>query len=226
MAANLWGKDEDNPFDFSQGDIDGLIALDTELMRCQVWGSTFVMNRNRCRGLLSLCISDNAKQMLLNNSSFIPHLIDGLMLDPEHPRKDTDEAVKVAVQRDFAECLQQIALFPAGCDALKADSAAVIDVLDALVDKAWSEEAKDCARGALMQLMQLTDRPRVVVADTSKVDPDDHIMMSYQWDVQEIVKRIVAELQRRKYLVWFDLFNMKGSVMVTDEQCTAANIIH
>ena len=151
MAANLWGKDEDNPFDFSQGDIDGLIALDTELMRCQVWGSTFVMNRNRCRGLLSLCISDNAKQMLLNNSSFIPHLIDGLMLDPEHPRKDTDEAVKVAVQRDFAECLQQIALFPAGCDALKADSAAVIDVLDALVDKAWSEEAKDCARGALIR---------------------------------------------------------------------------
>ena len=64
------------------------------------------------------------------------------------------------------------------------------------------------------------------MADTSKVDPDDHIMMSYQWDVQEIVKRIVAELQRRKYLVWFDLFNMKGSVMVTDEQCTAANIIH
>ena len=54
-------------------------------------------------------------------------------------------------------------------------------------------------------------------------------MMSYQWDVQEIVKRIkriVAELQRRKYLVWFDLFNMKGSVMVTDEQCNAANIIH
>ena len=25
-----------------------------------------------------------------------------------------------------------------------------------------------------------------------------------QWDVQEVVKRIVAELQRRNYLVWFD----------------------
>ena len=25
-----------------------------------------------------------------------------------------------------------------------------------------------------------------------------------QWDVQEIIKRIVAELQRRKYQVWFD----------------------
>ena len=25
-----------------------------------------------------------------------------------------------------------------------------------------------------------------------------------QWDVQEVIKRIVAELQRRGYLVWFD----------------------
>ena len=25
-----------------------------------------------------------------------------------------------------------------------------------------------------------------------------------QWDVQEVIKRVVAELQRRKYLVWFD----------------------
>ena len=25
-----------------------------------------------------------------------------------------------------------------------------------------------------------------------------------QWDVQEVVERIVAELQARKYLVWFD----------------------
>ena len=25
-----------------------------------------------------------------------------------------------------------------------------------------------------------------------------------QWDVQEVIKKIVAELQRRKYIVWFD----------------------
>ena len=156
----------------TEGDIDGLIVLDTELMRCAVWGSGFTMASNRCRGLLSLCISDAAKQMLLNNAGFVPHMIDGLMLDPEHPRKDTDEAIKTAVQRDFAECIQQISLFPTGCDALKADSA-VVDVLDALVDKAWSEEAKDCARGALMQL---TDRHHEAVAE---VDLDAlHIMMS------------------------------------------------
>ena len=109
-----------------EGDIDGFILLDIEFMRCDAWGSMFVLAANRCRGLLSLCISDAAKQMLLNdNAGFIPHMIDGLMLDPEHPRKDTDEAIKTVVQRDFAECVQQIALFPAGCEALKANEVAL-----------------------------------------------------------------------------------------------------
>jgi DNA-directed RNA polymerase specialized sigma24 family protein len=59
-----------------------------------------------------------------------------------------------------------------GRHPLKADSA-VIPALDALVDKAWSEEAKDCAQGALMQL---TDRHRETIA---AIDLDAlHIMMS------------------------------------------------
>eukprot|EP01043_Picozoa_sp_COSAG02_P062725 COSAG02_NODE_8725_length_2462_cov_1.635633_1_plen_32_part_10 len=31
-----------------------------------------------------------------------------------------------------------------------------------------------------------------------------NISVADQWDCQEIIKQIVAELQRRKYLVWFD----------------------
>ena len=64
-----------------------------------------------CRGLLNLCISDTAKQMLLHNSGFIPLLLDGLLLRPDHPRKGTDEQVKAAVQvpylskRDFGAIL-------------------------------------------------------------------------------------------------------------------------
>jgi hypothetical protein len=151
-----------------EGDIDGFIALDTELMRCETWGSIFALAANRCSGLLSLCISDAAKQMLLNNDGFIPHMIDGLMLDPEHPRKDTDEAIKTAVQRDFAECLQQIALFPPGCDALKPNDD-VLQALSTLKDKAWSEEAKICAEGALMALIPPEHREDIEAL---------HIMMS------------------------------------------------
>ena len=61
----------------TERDIDGLLLIDTELMRCDHWGSAMSFAANRCRGLLSLCISDTAKQMLLNNSGFIPHLLDG-----------------------------------------------------------------------------------------------------------------------------------------------------
>lgn len=66
----------------TEDDIDGLIVLDTELMRCEAWGALFLISSNRCRGLLSLCISDVAKQMLLSNRGLIPLLIDGTCVRP------------------------------------------------------------------------------------------------------------------------------------------------
>ena len=113
--------------------------------------------------------------------------IAGLLLDPEHPRKDTDVAIKTAVQRDFAECMQQISLFPAGLEALATD-ASVVDALDALVEQAWSEEAKDCARGALMQLVP--DRERTG-KEMMEIDPEAqlHIMISYVSDGRLTVAR-------------------------------------
>jgi hypothetical protein len=39
------------------------------------------------------------------------------------------------------------------------------------------------------------------------------IMMSYQWGVQQMVKRLVHSLQQRKYNVWLDVEMMKGSTM-------------
>ena len=214
VRLRLWMTEED---------IDAFIALDTELMRCEVWGSVYPLISNRCRGMLSLCISDAAKHMLLNNADFIPHLIDGLLLDSEHPRKDADEAIKTAVQRDFAECVQQIALFPAGCDALKANET-VMHAMLALKDKAWSEEAKICAEGALMALIPPEHHDDIIealhimmscecnsVSSTLVFGPvrqltyiDMLMSIADQWDVQEVIKKIVAELQRRKYMVWFD----------------------
>ena len=66
---------------------------------------------------------------------------------------------------------EEIKLKLTGCEALKA--ADIVEVLDTLVENAWTEEAKDCARGALMQL---TDRRHEAVAE---IDLDAlHIMMS------------------------------------------------
>ena len=109
VAANVFGRDEDNPFEFArkctsvalsahidctplisldlhlrlcltEGDIDGLIGLDAELLRGgsgRGFFSVWPMASNRCRGLLSLCVNDAAKEMLLSNAGFVPLLIDG-----------------------------------------------------------------------------------------------------------------------------------------------------
>ena len=70
--------------------------------------------------------------------------------------------------------------------------AAVIDSLRTLKDKALTEEASRFAEGALMALL-----PEEAAASRA-VDTDAlHVMMSYQWDVQQTVERIVAELQGR-----------------------------
>ena len=39
------------------------------------------------------------------------------------------------------------------------------------------------------------------------------VYIADQWDVQETIKRINAEFQRRKYLTWLDIEKMKGSVL-------------
>jgi hypothetical protein len=116
--------------------------------------------------------------------------VDGLLLDPDHPRKDTDEEIKAAVQRDFAECIQQISLFPPGCKALQA-APGVVEALDALVEQAWSEEAKDCARGALMQL---TDRwhPHTGGGGGGGVDAL-HIMMSCECTPRSALALLLAD---------------------------------
>lgn len=157
----------------AEKDIDGFLSFEVEIVRCANFGGAFVLLRNQCRGLLNLCVSDTTKPVLLNNPIFIPALLDGLLLDPDHPRKDVDEQIKVAVQRDYAECIQQISLFGPGCAALAANPD-VVAVLDMLVDKAWSEEAKICAGGALKQLCPERYAKTVVINS----DADRHIMMS------------------------------------------------
>jgi hypothetical protein len=98
----------------------------------------------------------------------------GLLLDPEHPRKDTAEPVKAAVQRDIAECIQQLALVPQACEALKADSK-LIDAVKALVDKGWTDKAKETAARTLATFYP--EQIGKVVVDSL------HIMMSCKHSV-------------------------------------------
>ncbi len=174
IAANVFGKDEEeNSFGLTQRDITHIIPWMSEVVNPATWGWAVPFHSRTCQPLLNLCKSDTAKQMLLSEDNFIPLLIEGLLLDPQHPsRKDADETTKSIIQRDIAECIQQVSLFGPGCEALKANPDVVI-ALDTTFDKARSEEAKICAAAALKQLCPERSEKMLVI------DPDSkHIMMS------------------------------------------------
>ena len=100
---------------------------------------------------LELCISDVNKPLLLANGDFIPYLVSGLLLDPEHPRAGLPEHAKTWLQTMHAECFAQLAVFPPGRDALLAD-ASVTDVLQAVAERALSAEGRQHAQSALTAL--------------------------------------------------------------------------
>ena len=199
-AAILFGKDEDDRFGIPQEDIDRYVRFDTEIMNPQIWGQVVNVGPAQGRALLSLCVSDRNKSMLIKSPGFIPHLISSLMLNPKHldgdQMQNTPEEIKTIVQIDYAECIQQMSLYEAGCEALKQPE--VVEALDELVEKGWSKKAKRAATGALMNLCPERHNER-------HGELSGHVMCSYQWDVQVTISRLAKSLQKRKFNVWLDV---------------------
>ena len=111
--------------------------------------------------------------------------------------------------QDFAEAIAQIAMYPPGRDALLQDPA-VSEALHQVAAEGWEEEARQHAQAALAAL---SDRQP---EQQGHPDPDHkHLMLSYQWDVQETIQRIVNELQARGFRTWFDLVNSNVDFVCT-----------
>jgi hypothetical protein len=100
----VWGRDDGGGLTFKQQDFAKLLqAMDH---RGTAVGA-FPMKEDFGQPILSLCVSDLNKRLLLSCQNFIPLIVDSLLLDPEHPRIDnatimgkTDwEAAKAPVQR-------------------------------------------------------------------------------------------------------------------------------
>jgi hypothetical protein len=101
--------------------------------------------------VLELVISDANKALLLANTIFIPYLISGLFLDPDHPRADLKDEIKLWNQQTHVECFAQLALLPAGREALLANPA-VSEALMEVRERGMSEEACGYAEAALTSL--------------------------------------------------------------------------
>ena len=107
-------------------------------------------------------------------------------------------------QEHHAECLAQLAVFEPAREPLRQEPS-VIPALEAVAEAGLSAEARQYAQAALLALSD-----KELHAD---VDGQKHVMLSYQWNNQATVQRINESLIGRGYVTWFDLTNMKGSVM-------------
>ena len=134
---------------------------------------------------LHLSVSDVNKALLLASPGrVVPYLLDGLLLESNHPRANLPEEKRAWLQRMHCECLAQLALFPAGRDALTED-ASVATALEAVMERGLLKEARMVARQAL-QALRLASRtadddesPAVARADGGRnSDSAKHVMIS------------------------------------------------
>ena len=84
IAAVVWGSvDGGGGLVFEQQDIDKLVLAADQRGQHAI----FPLLEDTAQSILSLTVSDVNKDLLLGaGPSFIPMLVDGLFLDPEHPR--------------------------------------------------------------------------------------------------------------------------------------------
>ena len=103
LAAAVFGRDEEgSEMVFTQKHIDDMIVNWEEIMRPQSFGHYSSLGPESLVAL-QLSVSDANKPLLLANPGFIPHCIDSLLLDPEHPRMGAAEDKKIFVQ-EMCKC--------------------------------------------------------------------------------------------------------------------------
>ena len=218
LCALAFGKDESGGgFSFSQEAVTGAVSYLQEILTGKLIGWWPAIFPYHLRPMLHLCISDSNKELLCSCGELtVSLLVSACFLEPDHPRKDAADSEKGPVQIVAAECFLQLAAYEPG-RALLQQAPAAMETLRALADggKALSEECKQKAHSALLAIEgRVAREPEPTQTGDGGDDTDGWVMISYQWDVQATMKRVVSSLQRRKFNVWFDIIHMPpGSIM-------------
>eukprot|EP01047_Picozoa_sp_COSAG01_P027718 COSAG01_NODE_1837_length_9083_cov_143.534617_2_plen_1123_part_00 len=152
-----------------------------------------------------MAVSDANKAFIVEHPSAIDNLVTGLLLEEDNPRRGQPGAAEL--QHACALALQNLALSAIGAGPLRARGR-VMEALHKLAEVGMTEEARRCASGALFELE--TERRQT---ELSSVAADEHIMLSYNWDCQAVIKRVHASLVRRGYTTWIDVEKMQGSTV-------------
>ena len=182
VCAICFGKQEaGGAFKFTQEMVDGVLRSRLAVFSGSISAYSPVLTPFEVvRPILHLTISDQNKLLLIQSTELVAFILETLLIDPDHPRQDQDEAVKAAIQADSVECLLQLATFEPGRARLTQETA-IIEALHALsAGKALTGEAKSSADGALLAIEGRTREPEPQ-RDGDEEVTDGHIMMSCKY---------------------------------------------
>jgi len=149
-------------------------------------------------GLSHLAINDTNKNILGQNG-VIPVLISVIKTSNE------DEEIKASATRAF----WMLAFDNNNKEKVRQEEGAM-DILHQL-QQSKNSEVQKAAAGALWELEGKTARQ-----SSEKIESTgNHVMISYQWDSQEVLVEVKNRLQASGYRVWMDLEQMGGSTLET-----------
>ena len=211
LCAIVFGKEEETAFTFSQDSVDEIMIIQKNMFSGEL--APYVQPpAHYLTPVVHLCISDANKIFLVRGKGLLPLLLDGLLLEPDHVRKDHPANIKAAIQADAASCFLQMACFEPGRVLLSENERAMAALRALAGGKALTAEAKISANGALMAIdlrisPSVTERARKPGSYVDRVgsgeERDGHVMLSYQWDHQTTIERVARSLQARGYRTWF-----------------------
>jgi hypothetical protein len=189
------------------------------------------------QGLAELSVSDANKQTLTAIPSIINSLRRGLLggssgvdatssLSSSSSSSSSSSTTATAATDETDETVQKLRTLSAATLAQLAASELTLPLLlghPVLEDleqvpslPGSSKDARNDAMAVLFAVRQ-HEKAEATEAATPGTRTDmmgrRHIMLSYQWDHQPIIKRIRDSLKRAGYRVWLDVDHMRGSTM-------------
>ena len=147
-------------------------------------------------GLSHLAINDNNKKILGQNGAI---RVLSAILQTSNDDEETASG---------ARALWMLAFDDTNKDEIRQHEG-TLDTLRALHHSANSEVQK-AAAGALWEIEGKKARNN---ADKTEETTGNHMMISYQWDAQEVLVEVKNKLQASGYRVWMDLEQMGGSTL-------------
>jgi hypothetical protein len=162
------------------------------------------------QGLAELSVSDVNKQHLTS----IPAAIDSLHRNIGAESATADDTNEQSLRTFSCSTLAQLAASDITLPLLLGHAVLTdLERVPSLPES--SQDARNYAMAVLFAVQQHEKRaasPSTESLPKQSSTDDSWVMLSYEWGVQPTIVRIRDSLQRRKYRVWMDIDQMRGSV--------------